>query len=173
MNALLQREDIATAVCLTNNKRAAFTKILFLNHIFQTICQTKRQLEQEKQRARDQISRLFSRKSSDQLYAWIIHTSLDIPSRLPIKSPHTPPETQTPTPDTHSSHSAEPKPVCIHQHTKSKIDHINHRREILLQNFPEDQPEESFANPIVIEDDDNKNISFLQRSEEAQKELVL
>jgi hypothetical protein len=34
--------------------------------------------------------------------------NLDIPSRLPIGSPHTPPETQTPTLDTHSSHSAVP-----------------------------------------------------------------
>jgi hypothetical protein len=78
-----------------------------------------------------------------------------------------------PTPNTHSSHSAEPKPVHICQHTKSEIDCINHRREILLQNFPEDQLEGSFANPIVIEDDDDKNISSLQRSEEAQRELVL
>jgi hypothetical protein len=70
-------------------------------------------------------------------------------------------------------HSAEPRPVYIHQHTKSKIDHINHRREILLQNFPEDQPEGLFANPIVIEDNNDENISSLQRSEEAQRELVL
>jgi hypothetical protein len=55
---------------------------------------------------------------------------------------------------------------------KSKVDRINHRREILL-NFLKDQLEESFANPIVIEDDDNENISSLQRSEEAQRELVL
>jgi hypothetical protein len=48
--------------------------------------------------------------------------NLDIPSRLPIRSPHTPPKTRTPTPDTHSSHSAEPKPVHIRQHTKSEID---------------------------------------------------
>jgi hypothetical protein len=173
MNALLWQEDIATAICLTNNKRAAFTKILFLDHIFQTIRQTERQLEQEKQWARDQIFRLLSRKSSDWLYAWIIHTSLDIPSRLPIGSPHTPPETRTPTPDTHSLHSAEPKPVCIHQHMKSEIDRINHRREILLQNFLEDQPEGSFTNLIIIKDDDDENISSLQRSEEAPRELVL
>jgi hypothetical protein len=92
---------------------------------------------------------------------------------FPIGSPHTPPETQTPTPDTHSLHSAEPKPIHICQHTKSKIDHINHRREVLLQNFLKDQPEGSFANPIVIEDNDNENVSSLQRSEEAQRELVL
>jgi hypothetical protein len=55
---------------------------------------------------------------------------------------------------------------------KSKVDHIHHRREILL-NFLKDQPKGSFTNPIVIEDDDDKNISFLQRSEEAQRELVL
>jgi hypothetical protein len=56
---------------------------------------------------------------------------------------------------------------------KSEIDHINHRREILLQNFPKDQPEELFANPIVIQDDNDENVSSLQRSEEAQRELVL
>jgi hypothetical protein len=50
---------------------------------------------------------------------------------------------------------------------KSEVDHINHRREILLQNSPEDQPEGSFANLIVIEDNDDENISSLQRSEEA------
>jgi hypothetical protein len=103
----------------------------------------------------------------------IINTNLDIPSHLPIGSPRTPPKTRTPTPDTHSSHSAEPKPVHIRQHTKSEIDCINHRREVLLQNFLEDQPEGSFANPIVIEDDDDENVSSLQRSEEAQRELLL
>jgi hypothetical protein len=49
MNALSRQEDIATAIQLTNNKRAAFIKILFLNHLFQTIRQTECQLEQEKQ----------------------------------------------------------------------------------------------------------------------------
>jgi hypothetical protein len=49
MNALLRQEDIATAVCLPNNECAAFTKIFFLDHLFQTIHQTERQLEQEKQ----------------------------------------------------------------------------------------------------------------------------
>jgi hypothetical protein len=56
---------------------------------------------------------------------------------------------------------------------KSEVDRINHRREILLQNFLEDQPEGSFANPIVIEDNNDENISSLQRSEETQRELVL
>jgi hypothetical protein len=130
MNALQRREDIATAIYLTNNKQSAFIKILFLDHLFQTIRQTECQLEQEKQLARDRISRLLLRKSSDRLYAWIISTNLDILSRLPIGSPHTPPETQTPTPDTHSSHSAIPKPICICQHMKSEIDRINHRREV-------------------------------------------
>jgi hypothetical protein len=109
MNALLQREDIATAIRLTNNERSAFIEILFLDHLFQTIHQTERQLEQEKQRSRDQISRLLSKKSSNRLYMWIISTNLDIPSHLPIGSFHTSPKTQTPTPDTHSSHSAKLK----------------------------------------------------------------
>jgi hypothetical protein len=122
MNALQQWEDIANAIWLTNNERSAFIQILFLNHLFQTICQIKCQLEQEKQCAWDRISRLLLRKSFNRLYAWIINMNLDIPSRLPIRSPHTPPKTRTPTPDTHSSHSAEPKPVHIRQHTKSEID---------------------------------------------------
>jgi hypothetical protein len=65
MNTLHRQEDIATTICLTNNERATFIEILFLNHLFQTICETKRQLEQEKQQARDRISRLLSRKTSD------------------------------------------------------------------------------------------------------------
>jgi hypothetical protein len=56
MNALSKREDIATAIRLTNNERAAFVEILFLDHLFQTIQQTEHQLEQEKQRAQDRIS---------------------------------------------------------------------------------------------------------------------
>jgi hypothetical protein len=173
MNALQRQEDIATAIHLTNNECSTFIEILFLDHLFQTIRQTERQLEQEKQRAWDRISRLLSRKSSDWLYAWIINTNLDILSRLPIGSPHTPPETRTPTLDTHSSHSAKPKPVCIWQHTKSEIDRINHRREVLLKNFPEDQPVGLFANPILIEDDSDEDVISLQRSEEAWQELVL
>jgi hypothetical protein len=61
----------------------------------------------------------------------------------------------TPSSISHSSHSLEPKPVQIHQHTYSKINCINHCQEFLLQNFPEDQPEGTFTNPILIEDDDD------------------
>jgi hypothetical protein len=173
MNAFLQPEDIATAIRLTNNERSAFTEIICLDHLFQTIRQTEQQLEREKQCARDQILCLLSKKSSDRLYAWIINTNLDLPSRLPIGSPHTPPETHTPSPVSHSSHSAIPKPTQICQHTKSKINQINHCREFLMQSFPEDQLEGTFANPITIEDDDNKEVSILQWSEEAREELLL
>jgi hypothetical protein len=172
MNAFLCREDITTAIHLTNNECSAFIEILFLDHLFQTIRRTEQQLEQEKQQAHDQISRLLSRKSSDQLYQWIINTNLNIPSRIPIGSPHTPPLNRTHTPPTYLSLSPEPKPIHVRQHTRSEIDQINHRRELLMQNFPEDQPERSFANPITIEDDD-KDINPLQRSEEAQWELML
>jgi hypothetical protein len=71
------------------------------------------------------------------------------------------------------SHSASPKPIQIHQHTKSEIDRINHRREFLMQKFPEDQPEGLFTNPITIENDDNEEVSVLQWSEEAREELLL
>jgi hypothetical protein len=93
--------------------------------------------------------------------------NLDIPSHLPIGSPHTPPETRAPTPETHSFHSAKPKPIQIHQHTCSKIDRINHHRELLMQNFPEDQPKGLFANSIIVEDSDDEEVSSLQQSEEA------
>jgi hypothetical protein len=143
------------AINLTNNDRTAFTEILSLDYLFQTIQQKEKQLEKEKQLARDRITRLLSKKSSDQLYQWIINTNLDISSCLPIGSPHTPPETHTPSSISHSSHSPKPKPVQICQHTQSEIDRINHHREFLLQNFPEDHSEGMFANPMLIEDDDN------------------
>jgi hypothetical protein len=157
MKALCQREDIAAAINLTNNDRTTFTEIVFLDYLFQTIRQKERQLEREKQLARDRITQLLSKKSSDQLYEWIINTNLNISSCLPIGLPHTPLETHTPSSISHSSHSPEPKPVQIRQHTQNKIDCINHRREFLLQNFPEDHSEGTFANPILIEDDNNND----------------
>jgi hypothetical protein len=129
MKALCRREDIAMAINLTNNDQTAFTEIVFLNYLFQTIQQKERQLEREKQLAHNRITQLLSRKSSDQLYQWIINTNLNISSRLPIGSPHTPLETHTPSSISHSSHSPEPEPVRIHKHTQSEIDRINHRRE--------------------------------------------
>jgi hypothetical protein len=158
MNVLQRWEDIATAIRLTNNNRTAYADIVLLDHLFQAIRQTEEHLLWEKQCARDQITCLLSRKSLDRLHAWIINTNLNLPSDLPIGSPRTPLETRTPTPLSHSSHSAEPKPIRIRQHTRSEIDWINHRREFLLQNFPEDQPEGSFANPVIVEDDEDEEV---------------
>jgi hypothetical protein len=42
-----------------------------------------------------------------------------------------------------------------------------------MENFPEDQPVGSFTNPILIEDNGDEDVVSLQRSEEAQWELVL
>jgi hypothetical protein len=42
-----------------------------------------------------------------------------------------------------------------------------------MQNFPKDQPKETFTNPIIIEDNDDEEISVLQWSEEARGELML
>jgi hypothetical protein len=150
INTLQQREDIATAIQLTNNDRTAYTDIVLLDHLFQAIQQTKEHLHWEKQCTKDRIIQLLSKKSSDRLHAWIINTNLNISSQFPIGSLRTPLETHTPSPVSHSSHSAEPKPICIRQHTRSKIDQINHRWEFLLQNFPEDQPEGLFANPVQM-----------------------
>jgi hypothetical protein len=161
MKALCWREDIAMAINLTNKDQTAFTEIVFLDYLFQTIWQKERQLKRQRQLARDRITRLLSRKSSDQLYQWIINTNLNISSRLPIGLPCTLLETHTPSSISHFSHSPEPKPVWIRQHTRSKINRINHRREFLLQNFPEDHSEGTFANPILIEDDDNDNNEVL------------
>jgi hypothetical protein len=53
MKALCRWEDIATAINLTSNDQTAFTEIVFLDYLFQTIRQKERQLEREKQLARD------------------------------------------------------------------------------------------------------------------------
>jgi hypothetical protein len=162
MNTFRRREDVAMAINLTNNNQTTFTEIAFLDYLFQTIRQKEIQLEKDKQLARAQIVRLLSKKSSDKLYQWIINTNLNVSSQLPIGSPSTPLETLTPSSIFHSSHSPEPKPIQIRQHTHSKIDRINHHREFLLWNFPEDQPAGSFANPIIIEDDsDNEEVLVL------------
>jgi hypothetical protein len=53
MKALGQQEDIVMAINLTNNDRTAFTEIVFLDYLFQTIQQKERQLERERQLARN------------------------------------------------------------------------------------------------------------------------
>jgi hypothetical protein len=43
-----------------------------------------------------------------------------------------------------------------------------------MHHFPEDQPAGSFANPFIIEDDDNdQEVIVLQRSEESREGLLL
>jgi hypothetical protein len=126
MNTLQRQENIATAIRLTNNNRTTYTDILLLDHLFQAIRQTEECLQWEKQCARYQIIRLLSRKLLDRLHTWIINTKLNVSSQLLVGSPSTPLEMHTPSPISHFSHSAEPKPIRIRQHTRSKIDHINH-----------------------------------------------
>jgi hypothetical protein len=53
MNALQRREDITTAIRLTNNNRTAYADIVLLDHLFQAIRQTEECLLWEKQCARD------------------------------------------------------------------------------------------------------------------------
>jgi hypothetical protein len=78
MNVLQRREDIATAIRLTDNDRTAYTEILLLDHIFQSIRQTEQHLQWEKECARYHVIRLLSRKLSDRLHAWIVNTNLNI-----------------------------------------------------------------------------------------------
>jgi hypothetical protein len=174
MDTFSLRENVATAINLANNDWTAFTEIAFLDYLFQNIQRKEKQLEKDRQLARARIARLLSKKSSDKLYQWIINSNIDTPFHLSIGSPHTPPETHTPSSIPHSSHSPEPKPVQIQQHTQSEINKINHRREFLMRNFPEDQPAGSFANPFTIENDDNnQEVIVLQRSEDSREGLLL
>jgi hypothetical protein len=174
MNTFSRRENVATAINLAHNDRTAFTEIAFLNYLFQNIRRKEIQLEKDRQLARAQITRLLSKRSSDELYQWIVNSNIDTPFHLPIGSPHTPPKTHTPSSIPHSSLSPEPKPVRICQHTQSEINEINHRREFLMQSFPEEQPAGSFANPFIIEDDDdNQEVIVLQRSEDSREGLLL
>jgi hypothetical protein len=173
MNTFSQRENVATAINLAHNNRTTFTEIAFLDYLFQNIQRKEIQLEKDKRLAQARIVWLLSKKSSDKLYQWIINSNINTPFYLPIGSPHTPPETHTPSSISHSSHSLDPKPIRIWQHTRSEIDKINHRREFLMQNFPEDQLAGSFANPFTIEDNDDNEVIVLQRSEDSREGLLL
>jgi hypothetical protein len=160
MRVFSRRENITTAINLVDNNQTAFAEITFLDYLIQNIRRSEIRLEKDKQLARAQITRLLTKKSSDKLYQWIINSNLDTPFHLPIGSPHTPPETHTPSSISHLSYSPEPKPIRIRRHTQSEIDCINTRQEFLSQNFPEDYPKGTFANPNLVEDedeDDNDN----------------
>jgi hypothetical protein len=162
-----RRENITTAINLVDNNQTAFAEITFLDYLLQNIRRSEIRLEKDKQLARARITRLLTKKSSDKLYQWIVNYNLDTPFHLPIGSPHTPPETHTPSSISHLSHSPEPKPIRIHHHTQSEIDRINTRREFLSQNFPEDYPKGTFANPILVEDngdnDNDNEVSLMEK----------
>jgi hypothetical protein len=142
MQVFSRRENITTAINLVDNNPTAFAEIAFLDYLLQNIRQSETRLEKDKRLARARITRLtrlLTKKSSDKLYQWIINSNLDTPFHLPIGSPHTPLETHTPSPISHSSHSPKPKPIRIRHHT---------------QNYPKG----TFANPILVEDNsDNDN----------------
>jgi hypothetical protein len=174
INIFSRRENVTTAINLTDNDRTNFTEIVFLDYLFQNIRRNEIRLEKDRRLARACIARLLSKKSSDKLYQWIINSNIDPLLHLPIGSPHTPPEMHTPTTISHSSHSPELKPVRIRQHTQNEIDQINYRREYLMHHFPKDQPAGSFANPFIIEDDDDdQEVIVLQWSEESREGLLL
>jgi hypothetical protein len=65
MKAFSRQEDVATTINLLDNERQAFTEVLFLDHLFQSIKQLKTRLENEKRAAR--ISRLSAKEKSDKL----------------------------------------------------------------------------------------------------------
>jgi hypothetical protein len=127
MKVFSRRENITTAINLANNNQIAFAEITFLDYLFQNIRQSEIRLEKDKQLAQARITRLLTKKSSDKLYQWIINSNLDTPFHLPIGSPHTPPETHTPSSVSHISNSPEPKPIRIRRHTQSEINRINTR----------------------------------------------
>jgi hypothetical protein len=75
MNVLQRQEDIATAICLTDNDRTAYTEILLLDHIFQSIQQTEQRLQWEKECARycyEQLLFFFSSLTCDCLMLFIL-----------------------------------------------------------------------------------------------------
>jgi hypothetical protein len=124
MDAFSQRENIATAINLTHNNRTAFTEIAFLNYLFQNIRRKEIQLEKDRRLARARIVRLLSKNLPTNCINGSSTLTLILPFIFQLDH-HIPLQRHTSS-ISHSSHSPEPKPVKICQHTCSEINEINH-----------------------------------------------
>ena len=164
-DAVSQRDHLAQAVALLEGNPVSFAEFVFLDYLCRDLRKIRQNLQEQEQVARQRLMRFFQRRSTGQLYDWMLNQRYARQQVAP-GSDHTPPDSSSSS-SCHSSQSrplpiplrlSRPPPICIRTSpTVTEARRRQWRREFLEEEFPEDPLEGTRENPIIVESMDFGN----------------
>ena len=156
-NAISQRDHLASAVALLQGDPVSFAEFVFLNYLCRDLRKIRQNLLDQEHIARQRLIRFFQRRSTEQLYDWMLNRKYARQQVVP-GSDHTPPDSTS-----SSSHSSQSRPLPIPPHlsrtppirictspTVTEARRRQWRREFLEEELPEEPLEGTRENPIII-----------------------
>ena len=158
-DAVSQRDHLAQAVALLEGDPVSFAKFVFLNYLCRDLRKIRQNLLDQEHVARQRLIRFFQRRSTEQLYDWMLNQKYACRQVIP-GSDHTPPDSSSSSSSRHSSQSR-PLPIPprlthtppIHIRTLPTVTEARRRQwrqEFLKEEFPEEPLEGTRENPIII-----------------------
>ena len=160
-DAVSQRDHLAQAVALLEGDPVSFAEFVFLDYLCHDLRKIQQNLQEQEHVAQQQLMRFFQRRSTGQLYDWMLNHRYARQQVVP-GSNHTPPDSSSSS--RHSSQSrplpipprlSRPPPIRIHTSpTVTEARRRQWRREFLKEEFPEEPLEGTRENPIIVETTD-------------------
>ena len=161
-NATRQRDQLSQAVALLKGDPVSFAKFVFIDYLCRDLQKMRQNLLDQEQVARQRLLRFFERKSTDQLFDWMLEQRYARQQVVP-GSDHTPPDTSSSSSRQSSQSQPLPKlprfsrtpPIRIRTSpTITEARRCQWRREFLEEEFPEDPLKGTRENPIIVETTD-------------------
>ena len=153
-DTIAQRDHLASAVALLQGNPVSFAEFVFLDYLCRDLWKIRQNLLDQEHIARQQLIRFFQRRSTEQLYDWMLNQKYNCRQVIP-GSDHTPPDSTT----SSSSHSSQSRPLPIPPHvswtppiciqTSPTVTEAQRRQ--WRWEFPEEPLEGTQENPIIIE----------------------
>ena len=159
-NAVSQQDHLAQAVALLQGDPVSFAEFVFLDYLCRDLRKIKQDLLDQEHVARQRLIRFFQRRSTEQLYDWMLNQKYARRQVVP-GSDHTPPDSSSSSSSRQSSQSrplpipprlsrTPPIRVCTSP-TVTEARRRQWRWEFLEEEFPEEPLEGTRENPIIIE----------------------
>ena len=160
-NAVSQWDHLAQAVALLEGDPVSFAEFVFLDYLCHDLRKIRQNLLDQEHVARQRLIWFFQRRSTEQLYDWMLNRKYTRQQVVP-GSDHTPPDSSSSS--CQSSHSRPlPIPLCLSwpppirirtSPTVTEARRHQWRREFLKEEFPEDPLEGTCENPIIVKSTD-------------------
>ena len=161
-DAISQRDHLAQAVALLEGNPVSFAEFVFLDYLCRDLRKIRQNLLDQEHIARQRLIQFFQRRSTEQLYDWMLNRRYARQQVIP-GSDHTPPDSSSSS-SQQSSQSrplpipawlSRPPPIRIRTSpTVTKARRRQWRREFLEEEFPEDPLEGTRENPIIVKSTD-------------------